>query len=363
MSPVSAPPPVITAWSALSPLGTGTAAHTVAPPPDGPAHRETRPDHTVHLVPDFEPRAVLGKAGTRSMDRVSALAVATVGDLLRQLPPDRPGPHTDPAGTAVVLATTGSPQAMRDFTRSSLLAAKPYHVNPAVIPSGVPNCAAGLVAIWHRLTGPNTTICAGRTGALAALGHAQRLLANGRAGRVIVGATEEYTPTRAILDLRRQPPGDTRPVLGEGCAVFLLEPPAPQPAGGPVTEVLGVVHNTGPASDPAARLPDCIREALDQCWIRPGQVWAALGARTVGAHGRREQQVLDELFGTEVGHRVAPLPIGDTSCATSAFQLAAALAAPAPTTTDTILVVTSVDVIGTVACAVLRRRPVAARQR
>ncbi|MCC3775147.1 beta-ketoacyl synthase N-terminal-like domain-containing protein [Streptomyces sp. UNOB3_S3] len=353
-----APPPVISAWTAISPLGVGDAAHTGATRPDGPAHRETRPAHTVHPVPDFDPRAVLGKAGTRAMDRVSALAIATVGHLLREHPRDQ----TDPAGTAVVLATNGSPQAMRDFTRDSLLAGKPFHVNPAVIPSGVPNCAAGLVAIWHTLTGPNTTISMGRTGGLSALGYARRLLANHRADRVIVGATEEYSPTRAMLELQHDRPDNTCTTLGEGCAVFLLEPPAPHPADRPVTDVLCVTHRASPASDPAAQLPDCVRDALNHCRIRPEQVWAALGSHAAGEPGRREQQALDDLFGTDVTHRIPPLPMGDTASATSAFQIAAALAAPVPTTADTILAVTTVDITGTVACAILRRRPVRAPQ-
>ncbi|MFI9630516.1 beta-ketoacyl synthase N-terminal-like domain-containing protein [Streptomyces sp. NPDC052042] len=347
-----APPPVISAWTAISPLGAGNTTHT----------RATRPAHTVHHVPDFDPRAVLGKAGTRSMDRASALAVATVGQLLQTLPHDHPGPRTDPDGTAVVLATTGSPQAMWDFTRSSLLSARPFHVNPAVVPSGVPNCAAGLVAIWHKLTGPNTTISMGRTGGLSALSYAHRLLANQRAARVVVGATEEYSPTRAVLDLQHSPSDTTDTALGEGCAVFLLEPPAPHLADRPVTDVLCVMHRTGPAADPGASLPDCIHEALDHCRIGPDQVWAALGSHATGELGQREQQALDDLFGTDIARRIPPPPIGDTASATSAFQIAAALTTPVPAATATILVITAVDLTGTVSCAVLRRRPARAPQ-
>lgn len=351
-------PPVISAWSAISPLGTGTCTHTEVSQPDAPTHHETLPAHTIHPVPDFDPRVVLGKAGTRAMDRVSALAVATAGQLLKEHPQD----HADPAGTAVVLATTGSQQAMRDFTRSSLTAAKPFHVDPAVIPSGVPNCAAGLVAIWHALTGPNTTISMGRTGGLSALSYAHRLLANHRAARVIVGAAEEYSPTRAMLELQHDRSDNANTALGEGCALFLLEPPAPHLADRPVTDVLRVAHRTGPASSPAAQFPDCIRDALEACRISPDQVWAALGSHAGGELGRHEQQVLDDVFGVEVARRVPLLPIGDTASATSAFQIAAALAAPVPATTDAILVVTTVDVTGTVACAILRRRPSHASQ-
>jgi 3-oxoacyl-(acyl-carrier-protein) synthase len=62
----------------------------------------------------------------------------------------------------VVLGTTsGSAQTQYEFTRDSLTRRKPYFVNPAIVPFALMNSAASQCAIWHGITGPNTTIAAG----------------------------------------------------------------------------------------------------------------------------------------------------------------------------------------------------------
>src|SRR5699024_7600310 len=87
----------------------------------------------------------------------------------------------------LVLGThTGSAQSIMDFTRESLVSAKPFYVDPSLFPNTVMNCAAGQSAIWHQLKGPNTTIAGGRGTGLLALQYALRLQ---RAGR----RSEEHT--------------------------------------------------------------------------------------------------------------------------------------------------------------------------
>ncbi|PSK99987.1 3-oxoacyl-[acyl-carrier-protein] synthase II [Murinocardiopsis flavida] len=360
-------PPVVSAWSAVSCFGIGRSAFTAAmaggarPPAVAAAPCAPRPDDAVYPVPSFDPRAVLGRKGTRTMDRVSGFAVAAARELLG----GTPDASLDAGGgdrTAVVLATAGNPQAMRDFTRASLTAAKPFHVDPAVIPSGVPNCAAGLVAIWNGLTGPNTTINTGRAAALNAVGHARRLLVAGRADRVIVGAFEAHSATRARLDPHRAQPGEPGAPgtgIGEGGAVFLLENAAACGEGPrePLLDVLHVAHRTGAPDDFAAAVRGCVEEALDRSGLHPGQVWAARGSECAGEPGRQERRVLAELFAPEVCDRVRPPGNGDTGSAVAAFQIAAALAVPAPPDAPVAIAVTAVDPGGTAACAVLRRRP------
>ncbi|WP_405090303.1 hypothetical protein OG767_21995 [Micromonospora sp. NBC_01392] len=346
--------PSITAWTAISPFGLGRAALTRAlrTGEAAPATRASArlPPHTAHLVPDFDPRALLGRKGTRAMDRVSGLAVVAARDLVAVL-----GAADDPARTAVVLATAGSTQAMRDFTRSSLRAARPFHVNPAVIPSGVPNCAAGLVAIWHGLTGPNTTISTGRTDALAALSYARRLLDNGRADRVVVGAVEEYSHTRALLETRHDQPENASGAIGEGCALFLLESGASAPNRRPLVDVLHTAHRAFPAAGPTTELRDCVQEALEACDLAPDQVWAVVASPAAGDLGRYEKHVLDGLFGPDATARIPPLSCGDAGSASAALQIAAVLATPLPGHTDVAVIVTAVAVTGTISCAVLRR--------
>lgn len=173
--------PVITAWSAVSPYGIGRAVFaeglrerrgTVTEL--GPEHGST-PDGVGCVVPAFGIRDVLGKKGTRSMDRVTGLAVTAVGSLLDDA--DRNRAVGTGEGAAFALGTTtGSAQSMMDFTRDSLTGEQPFFVDPARFPNTVMNCAAGQSAIWYQLKGPNATIAGGRTAGLHALNYSRRLL-------------------------------------------------------------------------------------------------------------------------------------------------------------------------------------------
>ncbi|MDX6355853.1 MAG: hypothetical protein QOF98_2756, partial [Streptomyces sp.] len=168
----------ITDWSAISPFGTGRDAFVkgvrrqlnTAVQVDPEQWRV--PDEYACLVPDFDVRATLGKKGTRSMNRVTGLAVATSGELLASA--DR---LTAPRGqTGFVLGTTvGSAQSTLDLTRGSLTGDRPYLVESGLIPYAVMNGTAGQCAIWHGLRGPNATLSAGRPGGLVALNYARRL--------------------------------------------------------------------------------------------------------------------------------------------------------------------------------------------
>lgn len=205
MSTVTAVRPVITAWSAVSPYGIGAEALVQGLAADRPTaapvdtERWNVPADRAHLVPDFEVRQVLGKKGTRSMDRVTGLAVTTVGALLEQPAADRDRETGDHA--ALVLGTTtGSVASMMDFTRSSLVGARPFDVDPAQMPNAVMNCAAGQCAIWYGIRGPNTTLAGGRTASLSAVNYSARLLASGRAESVLCGAAEEFSSARYWLE-------------------------------------------------------------------------------------------------------------------------------------------------------------------
>ncbi|SHG96051.1 beta-ketoacyl synthase N-terminal-like domain-containing protein [Streptoalloteichus hindustanus] len=364
--------PVVTAWSAVSPFGIGRDAFTTGVRAGASTARALGGEHGVTpvdeacLVPGFDVRAVLGRNGTRNVDRVSGLALAAARELLPQDTKGTEGTQgsaddaesRDRDDTAVVLATSGTVQEMRDFTRSSLLETRPFYVNPGAVPSGVPNCAAGLVAIWHRLRGPNATITTGRTAGLHALAYARRLLTAGRARQVVVGASEEYSAMRAWLEFHHHapaPPG----VLGEGSALFLLErwtrhsPP-------PLVAVLGVESQVCLDGDVEEALRRCLLEGLRRHGISPDEVWAASTSHAAGDLGRQERAAVTSLFGEQPLTRVPDLtPIGETGSATGAFQVAAVLSRrePAGEGAGRIAVVTSVDSGGTLGCGLFRLLP------
>jgi 3-oxoacyl-[acyl-carrier-protein] synthase II len=370
--PVAFPPAapgVLTGWAVSSPLGSGVAAFTdglragrtaVAPLDD--RVRWPVPQRSAAVVPGFDVRTVLGPKGTRSMDRATGLAVATVGALLGDRQDGARGEH--PVG--LVLGTgTGSVQSMMDFTRDSFTQSKPFHVDPARFPSTVMNCAAGQCAIWHGLRGPNTTIAGGRVTGLLALSYALRLQRTGHADTVACGSVEELSVQRSWLEWHSRDDVERQRPLGEGCAVFLLEPAqrALQAGRAPVARVLALEFGLhGAVASARVVLARCIRAALRRAGVSPrgvGTVALSQGALSQGAVSQGEQPlaaderaaVSDALEGSTPVPVVVDAAIGDTSAASAAFQLAAVLAIA---DRDRYALVTAVDRDGGVGCGVLQ---------
>ncbi|MEV6113824.1 beta-ketoacyl synthase N-terminal-like domain-containing protein [Streptomyces sp. NPDC052109] len=357
-------PLVLTGWSATSPLGRGARAFSeglrgghsgIRDCADGAADALPLPVKQAGLVPDFETRAVLGRKNTRSMDRATGLAVATVGMLLEDQRIAGAEPSGDGQDIGLVLGTTtGSAQSMMDFTRDSLTQDKPYLVDPARFPNTVMNCAAGQCAIWHGLRGPNTTIAGGKASGLSALGYAVRLHQCGHAETVLCGAVEEFSPQRAWLEWHARPESQGPPVLGEGCALLLVESAeAARRAGRPVLAELLTVGIRVALEDPRAALADALRTALAEAGVAAEDVWA-VGLDT--ADGVSAAAV-DDVFGTPAPRRISvEETIGDTGAASAVMQVAAVLshAEDAPEARGRVALVPSVDRDGLVGCAVLR---------
>ncbi|MEU8893058.1 beta-ketoacyl synthase N-terminal-like domain-containing protein [Streptomyces sp. NPDC048442] len=362
--------PVITAWSAVSSYGIGSSAFA-----DGLRERratvtELGPEHGVTpdgygcVVPSFSVREVLGKKGTRSMDRVTGLAVTTVGALLDDGERNR-AVGTGEGAAFALGTTTGSAQSMMDFTRESLTGEQPFFVDPARFPNTVMNCAAGQSAIWYQLKGPNATIAGGRTAGLHALNYSRRLLSSGRARTVLCGAAEEFSQARSWLERRSaddpdEGTGTTAP-LGEGCAMLLVEPYDPDDPGQPVlAELLAVELGVVLDGDTRPTLVSCLRSALRRAGVDPAQVVAVARSGAPGREGRGESDAVLEVFGAVNPTDLTPTSlIGDTGAAAAAFQTAALLsyAADRPElAAGRIGVITSVDRTGTVGCALLGLR-------
>ncbi|MFD5163208.1 beta-ketoacyl synthase N-terminal-like domain-containing protein [Streptomyces hawaiiensis] len=345
---------VITAWSAVSPYGTGRdplaaglRARAEAPASAGPEEWTADPDATARVVPGFEVRDALGKAGTRGMDRLTGLTAVTVRELLSGT---GPAGEDGELGTGLVLGVaSGSVQGFMEFTKSSLEGASPIDVSPSKIPNMAMNRAASASAIRHRLKGPNTTVAAGRLSGLVALDQARRLLTDGRAERVLAGSAEEYSATRAHLTHAAH---GTGVVLGEGCVMFLLES-GDAATGEPLAEVLAVHHRVAPDGDFAGALTAAVRAALTEAGVAAGTVWAAVPGEAPGAAGEQELRVHEELFPAEVRTRAASVALlGEVAAATGAYQLAALLSEPGEP--GRVALVTTTDPEGPVGCAVLR---------
>jgi len=363
--------PVISAWSAISPWGLSAAdfaAGLRSRRPTAAALDRTEwtvPVERACLVPGFDVRVELGRKGTRSMDRLSGLAVAAVGRLLAGGGQERLAGVSRDAGLALG-TSTGSAQSMMDFTRESLVGKRPYLVDPARFPNTVMNCAAGQAAIWHRLEGPNATVAAGRATGLMTLQYALRLHRAGRAQSLLCGAVEEFSTARAWLAWHSRSAADppasdaTGPVLGEGAAVWLLEPAEAARAHGRagLAEPLGLEF--GFARDHAAVRPvlaECLRRLLDRTGLAPADVGLVADSQRAGVDGEAERAALSDVLGAAHPRRVGCADcIGDTFAASAAFQVAAVLSGAAGTepAAGRLALVTSVEAGGVVAVAALR---------
>lgn len=353
--------PVISAWSTISPFGLSSAEFAAGVRSGRKAAvRLDRdewqvPYEEAHLVPGFDIRSVLGRRGTRSMDRASGLAVAAVGRLLGGAGGERlPGVGED---TGLALGTsTGSAQSMMDFTRDSLVGERPYLVDPARFPNTVMNCAAGQSAIWHGLKGPNTTIAGGRATGLLALQYALRLQKAGRAETLLCGAVEEFSTARAWLEWHATDRRDN--VLGEGAAVWLLERVDTARANGRpgIVEVVGLEF--GFARDGQEIRPVLgagLRRLLDRAGVAPEEVWAVADSQAPGADGEAERAAIADVLGTAVPRSVpCAESIGDTSAASAAFQIAAVLALADGAAGARTVLVTSAESNGVVGAALLK---------
>jgi 3-oxoacyl-[acyl-carrier-protein] synthase II len=337
---------IISAWSALSPFGHGRAAFADGIRRDARVVPVSTKDDWASaeacVVPDFDVVEQLGRKGTSSMDRTSALAIAT----LRALQTDEAGAMLPDPATGVVLGTTsGSARTQFEFTRDSLTRRKPYFVNPAQMPFALMNSAAAQCAMWHGLTGPNSTIAAGRVAGPAVLTYASRLLRTGRTQGVFAGAVEEHSGARALLE-HGQP-------LGEGAVLLFLQ----TASAGNLPRLAEVVTSDTRFRDgePRRALAESLRHVM--AGFAVDEVWGLALCAAEPKLSEVEDDAAGEVLGQQVGTVVRPGQlIGDTGAASGVFGVAALLA-HAETDASArgrLAVATSVDRDGTAGCVVLR---------
>lgn len=355
---------VITRWSAISPFGIGRKEFQegirAGRRPLAPLNAEqwSTPYQHAYLVPDFSVRDLLGKKGTRGMDRATGLAVGVTAELLRDGDSGSPAVPTGESTGLVLGTTTGSADSMMGYTRTSMQKSKPFLVDPALMPYTVMNCAAGQCAIRHDLKGPNATVAGGQSAGLLALNYARRLLASGRAERILCGAAEEFSSARAWIEHRRNSGTTADMVLGEGSAMFLVEAADNTAAERtPLAEIVDVRSRTHSHGDIHSAIAACVSDILRRNGVRAEDVWAIAPSGGQTPYEKQESDALHECFpGSDIKWISVTDVLGDTGAASAAFQIAATLtlADLHPEAEGRLAVITSVDRDGIVACSLLR---------
>lgn len=343
---------VITGAGVLSTLGDSPAAlHTalcdgrsgLRPvelfPTNGLAHQQA------HELTDFEPKDYLGKKNLRALDRTSRLVVTAATLALEQSGWTSELRAEQEVG--LILGTMFcSVHTISEFDRRGLTVG-PSYVSPMDFANTVINAAAGQAAIWHNLRGINSTIAAGVTSSLQALGYAVDQIRSGQATALLAGGAEElcfesfYGFERAGLLCNSAEGEGDYPIpfdarrnglcLGEGAALLMLEDAESAVARGAtiLAEIKG--HGSGydlsrgtqshSSVDAVAR---AMRLALQDAGMNPVDI----NALSVSANGsvrtdRNEAQAIAQVF----GEQTAELPItaiksmlGETLGASGAMQ-------------------------------------------
>lgn len=187
------------------------------------------------LVEGFQPGQYMKPNMYRRLSRISRMAVAASIEAIQDsgLVLD----DMDRERVAVVIGTAyGASSRVEDFY-VSLLKDGPRGAQPFYFPETVPNAPASHIAIYHQITGPNSTFCQNEISAENAIMYSKNLLLNGYADVVLVGGAEEiseilyscYDAVGAINKVRClenesiKPCMDSGMFLGEGAGILIME--------------------------------------------------------------------------------------------------------------------------------------------
>lgn len=347
---------VVTGLGAISPLGDRPSAifdalcagtTGFAPPTLVPA--DAVPGLAVAEVPGFNAQDYIKTGNIRPLDRTGRLALVGIDLAL-----------ADAGWTADLRAAQSlglvcgtmfcSVKTIAEFDRRAQQGG-PEYASPMDFSNTVLNAAAGQVAIWEKLRGMNTTIAAGATSGLQAIGYAAEQIRTGHADALLAGGVEEvcFESSLAFAQAGRlttvagrrgvMAPFDVQrdgAALGEGAAFFVLEEEAAARARG--AQVLGRVLGSASGFDPDTRgtggdapgavLAAVIRRALVDAGVTADQIGLVeSSASGLPALDAREAAAIADVFGTRVPVGAVKSMLGESLGASGAFQAIAALLA------------------------------------
>src|SRR5580700_10423973 len=190
--------------------------------------------------------------------------------------------------TAIVTGSCVGGQSTEDLGFVEVYKLGHNRVHPLTIPKTMGNAGAGHISMEFGITGPSFTISTACSSAAHAIGQASWMIRSGFTDLAITGGSEapfSFGILKAWEAMRVVSPDTCRPfskdrrgmVLGEGAAMFVLEPfEAAQARGARIhAELVGfgmsadACHITQPSAEGAAR---AIRAALRDAQLAPEQI-------------------------------------------------------------------------------------------
>jgi beta-ketoacyl-acyl-carrier-protein synthase II len=190
-------------------------------------------------IPDFDPLAYIERKEARRIPRSGQITLATAMQAVKDagLPDTMP----DPERCGVLFGTVVGGVDRLDEGVQVLRTKGHSRINPFMLPSGIPNTPAFLIARNFQCVGHNITISTACATGTQAIGEAAEVIRRGAADLVITGGAEAliidwaiagFCAMRALpINYNDNPEAASRPfdakregfVYSEGCAVLVLE--------------------------------------------------------------------------------------------------------------------------------------------
>ncbi len=333
---------VITGYSCISPLGNNpdTLWNNILAGKSG-VKRITHYDCTdfkckiAAEVNDFDANALFGSREARRMDRFAQFAVAAAQQAVQHAALSITDENRDRIGVILGTAIGGINtlyEQMQIFMERG-----PSRVSPFLVPMMLPDTAAGMVAIYLGVRGPNLAVISACATGTNAIGEASEVIRRGQADALLTGGSESVIVPIAMAGLsvmgalserNDEPERASRPfdlhrdgfVMGEGAAMLVLESLEHAQSRGAhiLAEITGygatndAYHISAPAENGsgAAR---CMQNALASSRLSPTDIHYinAHGTSTV-LNDRSETAAIKTVFG-EQAYRI---PVSSTKSMT-----------------------------------------------
>ena len=142
-------------------------------------------------VDHFKPGQFISPMVYRRMSQISRMAVASSTEALKDsaLMLDT----IDRERIAVIMGTSYGGSSHVEAFYLSLLEDGPRGAQPFLFPETVPNASASHIAMFHDITGPNTTFCQNEISAENAILYARNLLLQNIVDVALVGGADELS--------------------------------------------------------------------------------------------------------------------------------------------------------------------------
>ena len=191
-------------------------------------------------VRDFDASGILDRKEIRRTDRYIQLGLVAAREALDQagLPAHFEGELAERTGVILGTGLGGVGTLTDGFTANVLRG--PDRISPFLIPMGISNTGAGMIAIQFGMTGPNFAVVSACATGGHAVGESSEIIRRGDADIMVAGGTEAgifeplvggFAAMRALSTRNDDPAAASRPfdtgrdgfVVGEGAGVLVLE--------------------------------------------------------------------------------------------------------------------------------------------